>query len=43
MVAVAAALRKSARSLRELGRDGGVLGNPVGKSILAILDDAVVC
>ena len=38
---VAAALRKGARSLGELGRDRGVLGNPVGKSILAVLDDTV--
>lgn len=38
---VAAALRKGTRSLGELGRDGCVLGNPVGKSILAVLDDTV--
>ena len=42
-VLVAAALRESARSLGELGGDGGILGHPVGKSILTVLDDTVVC
>jgi hypothetical protein len=40
---VTAALRKRARALRQLGGDGGVLGDPVGEGILAILNDAVVC
>lgn len=43
VVTVAAALRESARSLREFGGDGGVLRHPVGKGILAVLDDAIVC
>jgi hypothetical protein len=42
-VLVAATLREGARSLGEFGGDGGVLRYPVGKSILAILDDAVLC
>jgi hypothetical protein len=42
-VLVATALRKGARSLGELGGDGGVLRHPVGKRILTILDDAAVC
>lgn len=42
-VLVAATLRKGARSLGELGGDGGVLRHPVGKGILAVLDDAVAC
>ena len=43
LVTVAAALGESAGALGELRGDGGVLGNPVGKSILAVLDDTVVC
>jgi hypothetical protein len=40
---VAAALGKRARALGQLGGDGGVLRNPVGEGILAVLNDAVVC
>ena len=46
---VAAALRKVASTSRELGVDGGLGVDPVGKSIFAVLDDsltgliAVVC
>jgi hypothetical protein len=38
---VAAALGKGPRSLGEFGRDRSVLGDPVGKSVLAVLDDAI--
>jgi hypothetical protein len=40
-VLVATTLGEGARSLGELGGDRGVLRHPVGKGILAILDDAV--
>jgi hypothetical protein len=42
LVTVAAALGESAGALGELRGDGGVLGDPVGESILAVLDDTVV-
>ena len=38
---VAAALRKGAGAGGEGGADGGVLLNPVGERVLAVLDDAV--
>jgi len=41
VVTIAAALRKGARSLGELGGDGSVLGNPVGKSILTVLNNSL--
>ena len=40
-VAGCATLRKSARAGGELGADGSVLLDPVGKSILAVLDDGL--
>ena len=40
-VAGCATLGKSARAGRELGADGSVLLDPVGKGILAILDDGL--
>jgi hypothetical protein len=42
LVTIAAALGEGTRALGELGRDGSVLGDPVGKSILAVLDDTVM-
>jgi hypothetical protein len=36
---IAATLGKSAGARGKLGGDGGVLGNPVGEGILAVLDD----
>lgn len=39
---VAAALGKGPGSLRELGRDRSVLGDPVGKSILAVLNNSII-
>jgi hypothetical protein len=38
---VSSALREVARASGELGRDGGVGGDPVGKGILAILDNGL--
>ena len=38
-VLVTATLGKGTRALRELGGNRGVLGNPVGKGVLAILND----
>lgn len=38
---LAAALGESARASRDLGADSGVGLNPVGESVLAVLDDAV--
>ena len=40
---VAAALRECAGAGREVGRDLGVGGNPVGEGILAVLDDGLGC
>ena len=40
---VAATLRQSASTSRELGGNGGVGGNPVGESILAVLNDGFGC
>ena len=37
----ATALRQGARAGRQFGRDDGVLSDPVGKSILAVLDDSL--
>lgn len=42
-VAVAAALRESARALRQLGGDRGILRDPIGQGIFAILDDSTSC
>ena len=39
-MAVVAALGKSARTRRELGRNGGVVLDPVSQGVLAVLDDA---
>jgi len=39
---LATALRQSTRAGRDLGADSGVGLNPVGESILAVLDDAVM-
>lgn len=39
LVTVVAALRESAGADRELGGDGSILLDPVGKGILAVLDD----
>lgn len=38
---VAAALRKVASTSRELGVHGGLRVNPIGKSVLAVLDDSL--
>lgn len=38
--AVLASLRQVASTGRELGGDGGVLGDPVGQGVFAVLDDA---
>src|SRR3569833_30068 len=38
---VAAALREHAGAVRQLGRDGGLLGDPVGERVLAVLDDGL--
>lgn len=40
---VTAALRECAGTGRELGIDGSVGGNPVGESVLAVLDDGLRC
>lgn len=40
---ITATLRQGARALRELGGDGGVLGDPIGEGVLAVLDDATSC
>lgn len=40
---VATALGKGAGSLGELGGNGSVLRDPVGKGVFAVLDDAAVC
>lgn len=40
LAAVAAALGQSAGAGGELGGDGGVLLNPVGERVFAVLDDA---
>ena len=40
---IASALGQSAGALRQLGGDGGVLGDPVGESVFAVLDDTVAC
>jgi hypothetical protein len=40
---VAAALRECASTGGELGRDGGIGSNPIGESVLAILDDGLGC
>jgi hypothetical protein len=40
---VAATLRECAGTGREVGRDLGVGSNPVGKGILAVLDDGLGC
>jgi hypothetical protein len=39
LAAVAAALREGTGASRHLGGDGGVLLDPVGKRVFAILDD----
>jgi len=41
LVTVLAALRKGAGTGRKLGADGGVLLNPVGEGVLAVLDDGL--
>ena len=40
---LAAALRQRAGTGGELGRDSSVGGNPVGESVLAVLDDGLGC
>lgn len=40
LAAVSAALGESAGARRELGRDGGVLFDPVGERVFAVLDNA---
>jgi hypothetical protein len=42
-VLVATALRKRAGALGELGGDRGILGDPVGEGIFAVLDDTRSC
>ena len=41
VLTVVAALGESASASRELGRDGGVLLDPVGERVLAVLDDGL--
>lgn len=40
---VPAALGQSTGALGQLGRNRGVLGNPVGQGILAVLNDTMGC
>jgi hypothetical protein len=42
LMTVAATLGEGAGALGELRGDGGVLGDPVGKSVFAVLDDTVM-